>query len=70
MDDSLFMSVFECVDELLDDWTCFGSRQRTLRDSLVEGRALDQFHDERRILYAMDRGDVWVIERRQNLRLS
>ena len=46
------------------------TEQRPLRDSLVESRALDQFHDEGGILDTMYRCDVWVIERREDLRLS
>ena len=45
-------------------------RKRPVLEALGEGRPFDQFHDERAIFHAVDRGDVGMVQRRQHLRLA
>ena len=74
MDDSLLVRRFEGLGDLLRD------RQRLVEgmgprvNPLCEILALDEFHDERRdavgLLEPVDRGDVRVIQRGEDLRFA
>ena len=72
MNDSLLVRRFERFGDLTGDGDDVGDRERGRQ--LIQGMALDQFHDERRsarrLFDAMDVRDVGMIERRQDVRLA
>ena len=74
MDDALLVRGFERFGDLSRDRQRFVERQRTLRDAVRERRALDELEHQRvraRIfLESVDRADVRMIERREQLCLA
>jgi hypothetical protein len=77
--DSLFVRRFERVRDLLRNRQCFADREaRPLCtqpfDRLGQIFALDELHDERLnavgVLESVDRGDVGMIERREDFRFT
>ena len=72
MNDPLLVRRFQRFGDLTGDGDGVGDRERGRQ--LIQGMALDQLHDERRLarrlLYAMDVRDVGMIERRQDVRLA
>jgi len=74
MNDPLLVRRFEGFGDLLRDGESLVERDRTARDALREVVALDEFHHERgdvaRALEAVDRRNVRVVERREDLGFS
>ena len=74
MDDALLVGALEGLGYLLRDDDCLVERQRPALQSLAEVLAFHQLqHQEQlsaRLLEAMDRRDVRVVERREQLRLA
>ena len=74
VDDAVLVGVLEGLRDLLRDRQRFVDGDRALGDALVEGRALDQLHDQRarpvRFFEAVDRGDVGMVERREDVGLA
>ena len=74
MNDSEFVCGFESPRDLFGDRQCFVKRNGTMSDSLRERGALNQFKDERvdavRVFKAVDRCDVRIVQRRQELRFA
>ena len=70
MDDALVVRGFEAVGDLPGDLERLVERNRALLDPLGQRRALDQLHDERAVLDAVDRGDVRMVEGGEHLRLA
>ena len=70
MDDALVVRGFEAVGDLPGDLERLVQRNRSLLDSFGQRRTLDQLHDERAVLDAVDRGDVRMVEGGQHLRLA
>ena len=73
MDDAALVGVFERLRDLPRDPQGFFERDRALSDAVLKRRALDQLHDQRagrvRVFEAVDRGDVRMIQRSQEVRL-
>ena len=65
MDDAFFVRVFERVDELVDEGKRFVWRGRS-----GEGLSFDELHDDGALFDSVDRGDVGVIEGREDLGFS
>ena len=65
------MRGFEGRDDLLREGHCLVDRNRPARDPLRQILALDELHDEGRdvggVFEAVNRPDVWMIERREHL---
>ena len=74
MDDALLLRRFERLGNLFRDGQRLVERDRTTRNALREILALDEFHHQgvraQRLLEAVDRGDVGMIQRRERLRLA
>ena len=74
MHDSVLVRRFQCFRDLPRERQRAVEWNRAVREPVREGRSIDQLEHERlnpvRMLHAVDRGDVRVIERGQNLRLS
>ncbi len=74
MDDALLVGRLQRFGDLPRDGDRLLDRQRTLLQSLRQGRPLDELHDQRlraiRFLEAEDRGDVRVVKLRQELGLA
>ena len=74
MDDPLLVRRFERLADLPRDRQRLVERHRSARDAIGERLTFDQFEDERvdftAVLEAINRRNVWVIERRQHLRLA
>ena len=74
MDDPFVVRVFESFGNLLGDLDGLGNRHRPAREPLLQVFALDQFErDERRaagFLEAVDRGDVRMVERGEQVGLA
>ena len=71
MHDADVVRRFERVGGLPRDLKGFIGRERALPNAIREGRPFDELHDQRDsavgFLEAVDGGDVWVIQRRQDL---
>src|SRR3954463_9620864 len=69
MDDAAIVRGLERIDELPGNRERIVERERAALDPFRERLALNQFEDERehpaRVVGAVDRGDVWMIERGQ-----
>ncbi len=69
MDDAAFVRGLERLRDLSRDRKRLGERERTPRDTLGQCLALDELEHQGgtaiHVLDAVDRADVWVIERRQ-----
>ena len=74
MDDPLLVRGFERLGDLCGHRQRVGQRDRAARDPLGQVLALDEFHDQRRdtvgFFGAVDRGDVWMIQRGQQASLA
>ena len=74
MDDALLVCGFECLGDLLRDWQRFINRDRAARNALRQVLALDEFHHQRRevgcLLESVDRGDVGMVEGREDFRFA
>ena len=74
MNDALLMCSFKRLGNLFGDGQRLIDRNRPLRDAVCERRPFDQLHDERlhavRLLKAVDVGDVRMVQRGEDLRLS
>ena len=70
MDDALLVRGFERVGDLLRDRQHVGERQRTAPDDRGEVLTIDELHHERVLLDAVDRADVRMVERGEQLRLA
>ena len=74
MDDPLLVRGFERLGEFCGDRQRVGQRDRAARDPLGQVLALDEFHDQRRdavgFFGAVDRGDMWMIERGEQASLA
>jgi hypothetical protein len=70
MDHAAIVRGLERLCDLASDWQRLIDRDRPGRDAIGERRPVDQLHDERvdAVLFdnPVDRGDVRVIERREN----
>ena len=73
MDDALFVCSFESMRDLLRDRERFVNGQRSM-EPLRKRVAIHQFHDERwravGLFEAMNVRDVWMVERRKDLRFA
>ena len=71
MDDPLLVRRFQRLGDLSRDRQGFIDRDRALRDAVGERRPFDQLQHERLhavgVLQSVDRRDVRVIQRRENL---
>src|SRR5207248_7609355 len=68
-----FVRRFERVADLRRDPQRLPNRQRAARDAFGQRRALDQLEDQRANitrLEAVNRTDVWVVERGEHLRFA
>ena len=74
VDDALLVRGFERLGDLSGDVEGFVDRDGALRDAIRQRRAFHQLHHERdgpvRFLEAVDRGDVGMIQRRQDFRFA
>ena len=74
MDDPLFVRRLERVGDLRDDRQRLGERHRAPQQPIRQRLPLDQLHDQEmlapRFLQAVERGDVGMIERRQDFGLA
>ena len=74
MDDPLLVRRFKCFGNLPRDGQGVLERDRTLRDAIRERRPFDQLQYQRarttRFLEAVNRGDVWMIQRGEELRFA
>src|SRR5437773_2218004 len=74
MDDALLVRRFERVGNRFGDGQRLVQRKRTLREAIGKRRALDELLDERvdaaRFLEAVNRRDIRMIERREELRFA
>ena len=74
MDDALFVGALHGVGDLPRDRQCFVKVERAARDAFGERQTLDEFEDEPfapgDVFDAVDRGDMPVIERGENPRLT
>ena len=74
MDDASFVRGLESVGDLVSDRDGLTERHRPLRDAIGERLSLDELENEGvnvcRILDAVDRRDVRVVERREDLRFA
>ena len=74
MHDPVLVRGIERGDDLRGDLERPRQRQRTARDELIEGLSIHEFEDEKQraadLLDRMDRGDVGVIQRGQQLRFA
>ena len=74
MNDPLFVRGFERLGDLRGDRQRFIDRNRAACDTLRQIVAFDQFHHERgdapALFEAVDRRDVWVIERSEDFRFA
>ena len=72
--DALLVRGFERAANLAGHQDCFSDRQWTLGDPVLERESVDQFEDQHRValvlLQAVDRGDVGMTQRREELRLA
>jgi len=60
MNDTRVVRGFEGVAELPRNFERFVERQRTMCNPLGQRWSIDHFHDERTLLDAIDRRDVWM----------
>ena len=74
MDDALLVGHFQRFRNLVRDRQRFVNRKRASRNAFSERLAVDQFEDEEqpavRFVEAVDRTDVRMIERREELRFA
>ncbi len=74
MNDTVLVSRFQRLRNLLRNWQGLVQCDRTLGDAVRERRALDELHDQctdaARVLESVDLRDVGVVERCQHLRLA
>ncbi len=74
MDDPLLVRRLECLGDLPRDGEGLVEGERAALQPLGEVFALDELHDEgahaARLLEAVDRGDIRVLELREDLRLA
>lgn len=74
MNDSVIVCRFEGLRDLGRDPNRFRERNGATADAIGERRTLDQLHHKRghrRIDFqAVDRRDMWMVQRRQHLRLA
>ena len=74
VDDAVLVGGFDRFDDLSRDWQGIVERKRTLCDTVGEGRALDQLEHQRvnvpTFFESVDRSDVRMVERRENLRFA
>ena len=74
MDDPFLVGRFERLRDLLGDRQCFVEGDGSLRDAISKRRPVDELHDEgrcpRRIIEAVNLGDVRMIQRREDLRFT
>ena len=74
VDDACGVRGLDSLGDLQRQLQCLAHGHCTCRDPVANGFALDQFHDQELgvglVLEAMQRRDVGVVERRQNLRLT
>ena len=74
VDDAFLVRGFECFGDLSGDGERFINRQRPLADAIREGLAIDQFEDEEvspvRLVDAVDRADVRMVQRGEDLRFA
>ena len=74
MDDPLLVCRFECLGNLCGDEERLIERNRALGNAICECRPFDELQDERvraaRILEAVNRGNVWMIEGGKDLRFA
>ena len=70
VDDALVVRGFEAVGNLPGDLERLVERNRALLDPLRQRRTLDELHDQRAVLDAVDRGDVRMVEGGEHLRLA
>jgi hypothetical protein len=74
MNDALLMRGFKCLGDLSCDRQRLIDRNRTARDAAGKRLAFDQFHYEcwrvSCVFNVEDGGDVWMIERREDLRFA
>jgi hypothetical protein len=74
MDDALLVRRFERLGDLLRDRECLVQLDRASHNALGQILTLDPFHDKGvnawRFLDRINRGDVWMIQRRERLRFA
>src|SRR5204863_272713 len=72
VDDSAFVRRLERVDDLRGDRERFVQRNRPLRDAIGKRWSFDELENERMstLFKSVHRGDVRMIERRDELRLA
>jgi hypothetical protein len=74
MNDALLVRAFKCLGDLFCDRQRLINRNRTARDAVGKRLAFDQFHHEcwrvSCVFNVEDGGDVWMIERREDLRFA
>ena len=74
MDDALVVRDFERFGNLASDRQRFVDRNRAGREAIGQRGAADELHDERhsgaRIFHAVDRRDVRMVQRREQLRFA
>ena len=73
MDDAVLVGGFDRFDDLSRDWQCFVERKRTLGDAVGERRAMDELEHQRvcpPLLESVDRADVGMVERREQVRFA
>ena len=70
VDDALFVSGLERLENLPGDGKCFGNREPSLDEAIGERRPLDQLHHQSHVavgvLHSVDGSDVRVVERRES----
>ncbi len=70
MDDAVLVRGLEGFGDLPGDRQRLVQRNGSLRDAIRERRSLDELEDERAFLESVNRRDVQMIERREDLRLA
>ena len=74
MDDPSLVGRFERRRDLPRDRQCLIDGNRPLRDAVGQCRSVDQLQNERlhamRFFETVNCGDMWVVQRRQHLRLT
>ena len=74
MDDAFFVSGLDTASHLLEERKRLFERERSLCDPLSQSLALDELHHEKRcaalVLEPVQRRDVRVIQRRENVSLA
>ena len=71
VDDAALVGIFQCFGNLFGDGQRILARQRALFDAVGKRGPIDQLHHQRRhvvgFFQAVDRGNIRMIERRENL---